>query len=104
MLALAERRLGTADKLAAEVSDRRDPTLVVHALSDILRARMLAIACGYGDADDLDQLRGDPAPKLADFVLGLAGNDVLRRLLEPVADDVRVRSAEAGAAVIRRHT
>ena len=39
-----------------------------------------------------------------DFVFGLAGNDVLRRLVEPDADDVRVRRAEAGAAVIRRYT
>ena len=39
-----------------------------------------------------------------DFVFGLSGNDVLRRLVEPVADDVRVRRAEANAAVIRRYT
>jgi hypothetical protein len=39
-----------------------------------------------------------------DFVFGLAGNDVLRRLVEPVADDVRVRRAEAGAAAIRCYT
>src|SRR5215467_309362 len=39
-----------------------------------------------------------------DFVFGLSGNDVLRRLVEPVADDVRVRRAEAGAAVIRHYT
>ena len=39
-----------------------------------------------------------------DFVFGLAGNDVLRRLVEPIADDVRVRRAEAGEAVIRRYT
>ena len=255
LLALAERRLGIADRLAAEITDRRDPTRVVHALSDILRARILAIACGYEDADDLDHLRSDPALKLAcghlpdsgrdlcsqptmsrcenapslrevirlmramvalycasydrapasvtldiddtldvvhghqqlsmfnahydercflpihvydtatsrpvavllrpgktpsgpeirghlrrlvrairrhwpdthitirgdshygrpevmdfceeqgiDFVFGLAGNDVLRRLVEPIADDVRVRRAEAGAAVIRHYT
>jgi hypothetical protein len=36
-----------------------------------------------------------------DFVFGLAGNDVLRRLVEPIADDVRVRRAEAGAAAVR---
>ena len=54
LLALAERRIGIADRLAAEITDRRDPTRVVHALSDILRARILAIACGYEDADDLD--------------------------------------------------
>src|SRR5690242_3790830 len=64
-LGLAERRLGIADRLAAEITDRRDPTRVVHALSDILRARILAIACGYEDADDLDYLRSDPALKLA---------------------------------------
>jgi hypothetical protein len=39
-----------------------------------------------------------------DFVFGLAGNDVLRRLAEPIADDVRVRRAEAGAAAIRCYT
>src|SRR6476619_3758775 len=39
-----------------------------------------------------------------DFVFGLAGNDVLRRLVEPEADDVRVRRAEEGAAVVRRYT
>ena len=64
LLALAERRIGIAARLAAEITDRRDPTRVVHALSDILRARILAIACGYEDADDLDHLRSDPALKL----------------------------------------
>jgi hypothetical protein len=39
-----------------------------------------------------------------DFVFGLAGNDVLRHLVEPAADDVRVRRAEANAAAIRRYT
>jgi DDE family transposase len=61
LLALAERRIGIADRLAAEIVDRRDPARVVHTLSDILRARILAIACGYEDADDLDYLRNDPA-------------------------------------------
>ena len=65
LLALAERRMGIADRLAGEISDRRDPARVVHGLSDILRARILAIACGYEDADDLDHLRSDPALKLA---------------------------------------
>jgi DDE family transposase len=59
LLALAERRLGIADRLAVEITDRRDPMRVVHALSDIVRARILAIACGYEDADDLDHLRSD---------------------------------------------
>jgi hypothetical protein len=57
LLAQAERRLAIAEKLAVAIADRRDPLRVVHPLSDILRARILAIACGYEDADDLDRLR-----------------------------------------------
>ena len=76
LLGLAERRIGIADRLAAEITDRRDPTRVVHALSDILRARILAIACGYEDADDLDHLRSDPALKLACGHLPDSGHDL----------------------------
>ena len=39
--------------------------LVTHIVADILRARILAIACGYKDGNDLDHLRNDPAFKLA---------------------------------------
>jgi len=76
LLGLAERRMGIADRLAAAITDRRDPTRIVHALSDILRARMLAIACGYEDADDLDHLRSDPALKLACAHLPDSGRDL----------------------------
>jgi len=76
LLALAERRMGIAAKLAAEITDRRDPARVVHALADILRARILAIACGYEDADDLDHLRSDPALKLACGHLPDSGRDL----------------------------
>lgn len=65
LLAQAERRMGLADRLAACIADRRDQSRVIHDLGDILRVRMLAIACGYEDADDLDTLRHDPGFKLA---------------------------------------
>ena len=65
LLAMAERRLGIADRLARLVPDRRDPTRITHTLADMIRARVFAICCGYEDADDLDHLRGDPAFKLA---------------------------------------
>ena len=51
--------------IAAYLADLRDPLRVVHALPDILRARVLAIAWGYEDADDLDALRDDPGFRLA---------------------------------------
>src|SRR4051812_11065609 len=56
LLAQAARRLGIADKLAAVIPDRRDPSRVLHPLPEILLARILA----YEDADDLDHLRADP--------------------------------------------
>ncbi|GAA4497375.1 hypothetical protein GCM10023158_19780 [Gluconacetobacter tumulicola] len=163
MLAAAERRIGLADRLARLIADPRTPRRVTHGVADILRARMLAIACGYEDADDLDHLRRDPGFKLAcgrlpdtgrdlcsqptisrwenapmirrirshwpntrltmrgdghygrpevmawceahdvDYIFGLAGNSVLHRLLEPAADDIRVRRAETRAQSLRGH-
>ena len=61
LLGQAERRRGLADKLAAVIADPRNLLLITHALGSILRTRILAIACGYEDADDLDHLRKDLA-------------------------------------------
>ena len=76
LLSLAERRIGLAQKLAAQIADARDPTRVIHPLPDTLRARILAIACGYEDADDLDHLRSDPGLKLACGRLPDSGRDL----------------------------
>jgi hypothetical protein len=76
LLAQAERRLGIADKFAAVIADPRNPLLVTHTLASIYRARILAIACGYEDADDLDHLRKDPAFKLACARLPDGGDDL----------------------------
>lgn len=76
LLGQAERRLGLADKLAAVIADPRNPLLITHSLDSIFRARILAIACGYEDADDLDHLRKDPAFKLACGRLPDMGHDL----------------------------
>ena len=76
LLAAAERQLGLSDRLAALISDPRDPSRVVHPLADIRRARILAIAGGYEDADDLDRLRRDPGFKLARGRLPDTGRDL----------------------------
>src|SRR5487761_1701592 len=76
LLAAAERRLGIADKLADLIYDPRDPHLVKHSVADILRARILAIACGYEDGNDLDRLRADPAFKMACGRLPDSGADL----------------------------
>ena len=76
LLALAERRLGIAERLARGFPDRRDPSRITHTLADMIRARAFAIACGYEDADDLDFLRTDPAFKLACGRLPDSGADL----------------------------
>jgi Transposase DDE domain group 1 len=76
LLALADRRIGVVDRLAGQIADPRDPALVTHSVASILRARVLAIACGYEDANDLDRLRGDPAFKLACGRLPDSGEDL----------------------------
>jgi hypothetical protein len=45
LLAGADKRLGLIDALAAIIPDHRDPLRITHTMSDILRARVFAIAC-----------------------------------------------------------
>ena len=63
LLAGVDKQLGLIDMLAAIIPDHRDPNLITHPMADILRPRVFAIACGYPDANDLDDLRQDPAFK-----------------------------------------
>ena len=76
LLGAVERQLGIADRLAPLISDPRNPLYVTHSVSDILRARILAIACGYEDGDDLDMLRTDPGFKVACGRLPESGDDL----------------------------
>jgi len=76
LLSLAEQRLGVAERLAGCIPDRRDPWRITHTIADMIRARVLAICCGYEDADDLDDLRSDPAFKLACGRLPDSGRDL----------------------------
>jgi hypothetical protein len=76
LLAGADKRLGLIDRLAGLIPDHRDPAQITHTMADILRARVLAIACGYPDADDLDDLRQDPAFKMACGRLPETGDDL----------------------------
>jgi len=79
LLAQIERRLGVADRLAALIPDARDKDRVTHGLADMIRARILAIACGYEDCNDFDRLRSDPAFKLACGRLSDSGADLCSR-------------------------
>ena len=61
----AEKKVGVCAHLADAMRDRRDPTRVRHDMFELVSARVLAIACGYEDGNDLDWLRHDPALKMA---------------------------------------
>ena len=76
LLAIADRRIGVAEKLSCVFPERRDPARIVHSVADMIRARIFAIACGYEDGNDLDRLRGDPAFKLACGRLPDTGRDL----------------------------
>ena len=92
--ALLLREAGRARKLstllASCIADARDPARVVHSYASMIQARMVAIACGHEDCDDLDTLRHDPALKIAcdkrpDADIGLASQPTLSRLENEVS-------------------
>ena len=83
-------RLGLADMIARPLPDDRDPARILHSYADMVLARMLAIAAGYEDCDDLDRLRSDPAFKLACGRRPETGHDLMSQptlsRLENLAD------------------
>lgn len=62
LLAMAERRLGVAERLARCFPDRRDSARITHTLADMIRARIFAIGCGYEDAGEPRCFPQDSAP------------------------------------------
>ena len=64
-------RLGIAGRLARCVAARRNPARVTQGLADIVRARILAIACGGAEADDLASAKAGGLlrvePTISDF-------------------------------------
>jgi Transposase DDE domain group 1 len=65
LLKAAERRLGIIAALADCVKDERLAGKVQHQLDELLIQRVMAIACGYEDANDAARLASDPVSELA---------------------------------------
>ena len=59
------KRLGLAETITGPLGDDRDPSRVRHSFAEMAMARMVMIAAGYEDCDDVDALRSDPALKIA---------------------------------------
>lgn len=87
LLREADRAIGLTAKVARCFGDARNRDLVVHRLDTLLAQRVHAIALGYEDLNDHDELRHDP-------VLGL-----LSDTLEPKRDDV---ATLAGKSTLNR--
>ena len=60
LLREVDRRLGLVDGLDAVIPDPRKQGLITHQQSTMLRQRIFAIALGYEDGNDHQQLRDDP--------------------------------------------
>ncbi len=54
------------------IDDRRQSGKIRHAIGDLVRQRLYAIACGYPDGNDAGRLGADPIQKL------LCGRDPIK--------------------------
>jgi hypothetical protein len=83
-------RLRLAETITGPLRDDRDPSRVRHSYAEMVTARMLMIAAGYEDCDDVDALRTDPALKIAVGRCPETGADLMSQptlsRLENVAD------------------
>jgi len=109
LLKAADRELGLITALAACLKDDRQEAKVRHEIDELLTQRVMAIACGYEDANDAARLACDPVHKLLvgrDPVEGedLASQPTLSRFENSVDRKELFRMAEALAdTVIERH-
>ena len=109
LLKAADRRLGLTRALAACLEDDRQAGKVRHELRELLTQRVMAIACGYEDANDAARLASDPVHKLLVGRDPMAGEDLASQptlsRFENAADRKQLfRLAEALAdGLIERH-
>ena len=59
LLRSVDRKIGLSKAMAAAIHDPRDPLRITHTMEDMVSQRILALASGYEDVNDHDQLRKD---------------------------------------------
>jgi hypothetical protein len=103
LLRETERLTGILHQFAACFDDHRDPDRIEHTVGELVAQRVYALALGYEDLIDHDDLRSDPLlatvvgkadptgtarPRRRDHGKALAGKSTLNRLeLTPVGAD-----------------
>ena len=75
LLREVDRRLRLIPRLAGCFEDHRDPQRTEHSVSELLAQRLYAIALGYEDLNDHDELRSDPLLALLAGKQDLHGQD-----------------------------
>lgn len=109
LLKAVDRRLGLTARLAACLTEARDPARITHALTDVLAQRVFGLACGYADGNDADRLADDPIQKLLldrHPITGhaLASQPTMSRFENGVAPRALYRvGCELAATVIAHH-
>ena len=73
LLREVERRIKLLPRLAACFEDRRDPQRIEHQVGELVSQRVYALALGYEDLNDHDELRRDPLLALLAGKSDLAG-------------------------------
>lgn len=63
LLKAIDEKLNLTQRLAACITDHRDPDKVVHPVLDQFRQRVFGVACGYEDCNDAARLADDPIHK-----------------------------------------
>ncbi len=89
LLGKADAAVGLIDRLSRCFIDERQADLVEHSLRTLVGQRVFALALGYEDLNDHDELRHDPvmgallgklSPRLREDCAALAGKSTLSRL------------------------
>jgi len=98
LLGATDRAIRLIDRFAACLTDGRDPERVVHDVATLVGQRVFAIAMGYEDVVDHDELRHDP-------VLGVVLNrlEARHRRCAPLAGKSTLNRLEHGTAETGRY-
>lgn len=91
LLQQTERITAIIRRFAACFTDHRDPELIEHSVEELVAQRIYALALGYEDLNDHDELRNDP------LLAVLVGKD------DPTGQD-RIRSRDKGKALAGKST
>jgi len=95
LLRETDRRLGLLPRLADCFEDRRQPWLISHTVQEMVAQRVYALALGYEDLSDHDQLREDP------LLAVLSGKQRVGE--EPLAGKSTLNRLELGGQVPSRY-